>query len=236
MNREMTNRIRYVLEELLPPVVRDSRPMRWLFRRHWGSLIDDIEAFRGRAHFGDEAEYDAIYAALPRVHEETDLSADCVERILTDLQGRSVLDVGCGTGVLLQKIDDRKGVADLELTGVDFQIESGLHERMPTVKFLEAKVEALPFEDSSIDTVICTHVLEHVLDIRAAVRELRRVARNRVLVVVPKEREYRFTFNPHLHFFAYRHSFLRHMIPVPESARCEQIGRDFYYVEDQSVG
>jgi len=232
MNRELTNKIRFVLEELVPPIVRDSRPMRWLFRRHWGSLVDDIETFRSRAHFRDEAEYDAIYTALPRVHEETDLSATCVERILADLEGDSVLDVGCGTGVLLQRIADGSGGKDLKLFGVDFQVEDGLRERMPSVTFHESKVEALPFEDQSIDTVICTHVLEHILDIRAAVRELRRVARRRLLIVVPKEREYRFTFNPHLHFFAYRHSFLRHMIPVPASAHCEKIGRDFYYIEE----
>src|SRR3546814_1539315 len=44
---------------------------------------------------------------------------------------------------------------------------------------------------------------------------LRRVARRRVIIVVPQEREYRFTFNPHLHFFPYPHSFLRYVTPVP---------------------
>jgi len=236
MNRELTNKIRFVLEELVPPVVRDSRPMRWLFRGHWGSLIDELEAFRSRAHFGNEQEYNAVYAALPRIHEDTDLSADCVARILADIEGESILDVGCGTGVLLQRIESRAGGKELKLVGVDFQIEETLRDRMPSVDFYESRVEALPFDDNSIDTVICTHVLEHILDIRAAVRELRRVARHRLLIVVPKEREYRFTFNPHLHFFAYRHSFLRHMIPVPASAHCDRIGRDFYYVEDLLPG
>ena len=35
------------------------------------------------------------------------------------------------------------------------------------------------------------------------------MARRRLIIVVPQEREYRFTFNPHLHFFPYPHSFLR---------------------------
>ena len=48
--------------------------------------------------------------------------------------------------------------------------------------------------------------------------ELRRVARRRLILVVPQEREYRFTFNPHLHFFPYPHSFLRYLTPVPQGS------------------
>jgi hypothetical protein len=39
MKRETTNAIRTVLEDWLPPVVRDSSPMRWLFRRHCRSGV-----------------------------------------------------------------------------------------------------------------------------------------------------------------------------------------------------
>ena len=82
--------------------------------------------------------------------------------------------------------------------------------------------------------MICTHVLEHVLDIRAAIKELRRVCRQRLIIVVPQEREHSFTFNPHIHFFPYPHSFLRHIIPIPENYRCERIGRDLFYMESVS--
>jgi SAM-dependent methyltransferase len=40
---------------------------------------------------------------------------------------------------------------------------------------LVADVTALPFEDEVFDTLLCSHVLEHVTDDRAAVRELARV-------------------------------------------------------------
>jgi SAM-dependent methyltransferase len=45
----------------------------------------------------------------------------------------------------------------------------------------------LPFEDSSYDVVACSETLEHVVDIRAAVLELLRVARRAVVITVPKE-------------------------------------------------
>ena len=60
----------------------------------------------------------------------------------------------------------------------------------------------------------------------------RRIARRRLIIVVPREREGIYTFNPHFNFFPYSHSFLRAMIPVPADHVCEDIGRDIYYRED----
>jgi SAM-dependent methyltransferase len=40
---------------------------------------------------------------------------------------------------------------------------------------LQLSVEELPFEDGSFDGIICNHVLEHVIDDRRALAELRRV-------------------------------------------------------------
>jgi len=232
MDRETTNKIRFVLEETIPPIIRDSSVLRWLFRRHWGRLVDDIEKFRSRAHYATQEEYDAIYSASPRVHEETDNSVACVTRIAADMLPGSVLDVGCGSGGLLQRLIRAHGTDRHSYTGLDFQVDADMRSRIPQVEFIEAMAEDIPLATDSYDTVICTHLLEHILDIRKAVSELRRVAKNRLIIVVPQEREYQFTFNQHLHFFPYRHSFLRQMIPVPADATCELLGRDIYYCED----
>lgn len=233
MNRETTNRIRFVLEELVPPILRDSRLFRWLFRRYWGGLIDDLESFRARAHVVTEEEYADIYSALPRIQDGTDNSEACIARIASEALPGKILDVGCGTGELLRRLMAARNGESNEYTGVDFQIGDEAQLNTPGVEWIECPIEKLPFEDESFDTVICTHVLEHVLDLRHAIAELRRVCKQRLIVVVPKEREYRFTFNPHLHFFPYRHSFLKHVIPAAETAVCDYIGRDIYYREDR---
>jgi ubiquinone/menaquinone biosynthesis C-methylase UbiE len=59
---------------------------------------------------------------------------------------------------------------------------------------------ALPFGDRAFDTVVCAHTLEHIPDLFRAAAELRRVA-HRVIVVVPRQRYYRYTVDYHLHFF-----------------------------------
>lgn len=229
MRRETTNRIRYVLEEWLPPALRDSGPMRWLFRRHWGRLVDDLERFRERIPFVTPEEYRSVYERLPRVQSETDNSADCIVRIAAELEGETVLDVGCGTGYLVHDLNGRR--PEFRYTGVDFIIDEETRKRAEGIAFQEADIERLPFADKSFDTVICTHVLEHILDFHGALSELRRVAAKKLILVVPQEREYRFTFNPHLHFFPYPHSFLRYLPPIPESHVIESIGRDIFYAE-----
>lgn len=231
MKRESVNRIRYLLEEWLPPVLRDSSLMRWLFRAHWGRFVDDLETFRAGVHHVTPEQYADIYRRMPRIQEGTDNSEACIERLGELMLPGSVLDVGCGTGYLLSRLAGRRPDGARDFTGVDFQLEPGIRERLPGASFVESPVENLPFADRQFDTVICTHVLEHILRIDRAVAELRRVTRKRLMVVIPLEREYRFTFNSHVHFFPYPHSFLRHIVPVPANARFETLGRDLLYIE-----
>ena len=97
----------------------------------------------------------------------------------------------------------------------------------------EANIERLPFRDESFDTVVSTHTLEHVQHLGAALAELRRVAAKRVVVVVPRQRPYRVTFNPHIHFFPYRFSLLA-WTGTDRPYRCELVGGDWLYVEDRA--
>lgn len=228
MKRELTNRIRFVLEDLVPAFIRDSILFKFPASLVWGKHISDLARFRERAAFLTEEEYEQLYRDHPRVHEGTDNSDACLERIASDVIGSSICDVGCGTGYLLQEIHKRRPELE-KLTGVDFVIEDA--SALSNIDYVAARVEDLPFEDNAFDTVICTHVIEHVLDYRAAIAELRRITKRRLIIVVPREREYRYTFNPHFNFFPYTHSFLRAMIPVPEAYHCEDIQRDIYYTE-----
>ena len=233
MKRETVNRVRWVIEDLVPPILRDSRAFRWLAERAWGDHIGDLAEFRARAPFLTDEEYETLYRKHPRVHAGTDNSEACIARIAADTVGVSVLDVGCGTGELLRRVSEvRPELA--RLCGVDFAIDDA--DALPGIEYVAAKVESLPFRDGEFDTVLCTHLIEHVLEPKLAIAELRRVARKRVIIVVPREREYRYTFNPHFNFYPYTHAFLREMHPVPEGYVCEDVRRDIYYREDVAEG
>jgi SAM-dependent methyltransferase len=230
MNRETTNRIRFVIEDILPAALRDSQLFRRAAKMAWGDHIDHLARFRERAPFLTAEEYADLYRKHPRVHEGTDNSEACIREIIKFVEGESVVDVGCGTGALLSRI---KTARTLErMTGVDFVIDDA--SRLDGIEYVAAKVEELPFADGEFDTVICTHVIEHVLEYHKAIAELRRIARKRVIIVVPRERESRYAFNPHFNFFPYTHSFLRAMHPVPANHVCVDIGRDIFYSEERA--
>ena len=195
----------------------------------WGNHIEALKEFRCNAASLSAEDYEKLYREHPRVHEGTDNSADCVTRIVQDVIGESVCDVGCGTGYLLRQIAQRHSAPPAARTGVDFVPPEGLQSEGFT--FVQSPIENLPFPDASFDTVICTHVIEHILDYRRAIAELRRITARRLIIVVPREREALYTFNPHFNFFPYTHSFLRAMIPLPADYVCENIGRDIYYCE-----
>lgn len=232
MNRETTNRIRFIIEDVIPPILRDSRLFKGMASLAWGKHIAHLAEFRARAPFLSAREYEDLYRLHPRVHEGSDNSEACVRKIAASVVGDGVCDVGCGTGVLLKRIrEPNPGLR--RLTGVDFAIDDAA--RIEGVEYHAAMIEELPFADGEFDTVVCTHVIEHILDYRKAISELRRITRRRLIIVVPREREYRYTFNPHFNFFPYTHSFLRAMHPVPAEHECIDIGRDIFYREDKAL-
>ena len=234
VKRETSNFVRFVFEDLLPPILRDSTLFRRAARLVWGRHIDALADFRHRAAELTPAEYTHLYQRHPRVHEATDNSAACLRRIAADIDGTSILDAGCGTGYLLRAVTSGRRQQFRRVTGMDFVEPQGMDRTTldaSGIDFVQGHVERLPFADASFDTVICTHVIEHILDHRAAIAELRRVAARRLIIVVPCEREGLTTFNPHFNFFPYPHSFLRAMIPLPARHDCRRIGRDIYYCE-----
>ncbi|HLF24611.1 MAG TPA: class I SAM-dependent methyltransferase, partial [Burkholderiales bacterium] len=182
VKREATNKLRFVIEDLLPPIVRDSG----LFRVAAGLAFRGVDAaanFRKRAPFLSEQEYVSFYRDWPRVHAETDNSDQCVKRISEEGVGGSVCDIGCGSGYLIRYIRDHSPARPKRLAGVDIVVPQAPENA--AIEFFEGKAEKLPFADNEFDTVICTHVIEHILDYRAALAELRRIAAKRLIVVVP---------------------------------------------------
>lgn len=229
MRRETSNKIRTFIEDFIPPALKDSILFRYAARLAFGSYVERAADFRARAPFLTEDEYVDFYRNGPHAHAETDNSQACIDRIISEIEGRSVVDVGCGTGYLLRAIQN-KHPRITRLAGVEILPPTSADG----LEFFDGRAERLPFLDNEFDTVICTHVIEHILDNRAAIAELRRVAAKRLIIVVPKEREAIYSFNPHFHFFPYPHSFLRSVIPVPKNYICEAIGRDIYYQETKS--
>jgi len=100
------------------------------------------------------------------------------------------------------------------------------------VKFVEGDILHIPFKDKYFDVVVSAHTLEHVIRIQDAISELRRVTKNTLIIIVPCQREYKYTLDTHVHFFPYPESF--HRIMENPKAKCFLMDHDIIYLEEQN--
>jgi 2-polyprenyl-3-methyl-5-hydroxy-6-metoxy-1,4-benzoquinol methylase len=113
----------------------------------------------------------------------------------------SVLDVGCGEGVLTvqwaERLGDTQVGADAprgtggRIVGIDLEdpkLRAEWNARArPNLEFRAEEATRLSFSDDEFDLAAAIEVLEHVPEPEATLAEMARVARGHLLVSVPRE-------------------------------------------------
>jgi len=100
-----------------------------------------------------------------------------------------VLEVGCGEGVIADRLQRRFGeVVALDLP--DAGLRAGWRGYVGP-RFLHASAHELPFADDQFDLVVAAEVLEHLPDPEQGLGELARVGRRHLVVSVPREPVFR---------------------------------------------
>ena len=106
---------------------------------------------------------------------------------LTDVSREDrVLEIGCGAGNILEKAPKGK------LFGIDISLfilnkaKQKLNER---ARLFQADAQNLPFKDQAFTQILCSEVLEHLLDPLAALNEAARILGNQgvAIISVPNE-------------------------------------------------
>jgi ubiquinone/menaquinone biosynthesis C-methylase UbiE len=87
-----------------------------------------------------------------------------------------VLDVGCSTGHVISAVPDQYDRIGADISSGAIELARSVR---PEIRFVEAPIEKLPFEDGSFDCVLALDVLsaQGVDDDRRALHEIRRVLR-----------------------------------------------------------
>ena len=102
-----------------------------------------------------------------------------VRRLLHRYHAQSpMLDAGCGTGLNLASMP--AGSVGIDLNPRNLAL---VRARLPQQQAVQGDIEAMPFDDGSFATVVCTEVLEHVPYPTTALREIRRVLRPEGLLI-----------------------------------------------------
>lgn len=90
-------------------------------------------------------------------------------------QTDKVLEVGCGAGHILEQIKDGM------LFGIDIseiQIQRSMKRLGERVELKKAPGEKIPYEDRFFDKVLCSEVIEHVLEPAEVLKEISRVLKD----------------------------------------------------------
>ncbi|MGD2111132.1 MAG: class I SAM-dependent methyltransferase [Phycisphaerae bacterium] len=149
--------------------------------------IDDVE--RWNDTFAQEHDIDDYYRRsgfLIRFVEQRRLA--CIRKMVAACPGDRILEVGCGGGHVLQLFPDS------ELTGVDVSGEMLRKARRNLegyrVVLLKGELDELDLPAGSFDRVVCSEVLEHVVDPAEMLRQIDRVLRprGRAVMTFPNDR------------------------------------------------
>ncbi len=132
------------------------------------------------------------YDSAAAFYDATRHASPSLARAMLDLlgppAGRTLLEVGCGTGNYARAFSD----AGFNVVGVD--ISSGMLERaarrIPGYVAV-ADADRLPFADDSVDCIVTVNVFHHFRDQLSTFREFHRVARGSVLHHLTAGEQYR---------------------------------------------
>ena len=234
VSRNITLGIHFVLDQLVPPIIRDSKWfMSIIMRLSLGKGSKWLMTFKENFPDMTGSDLEEYYkkSASAHIERETDLNSKCIDRIKDTIVGETVLDIACGRGYLAKQLAE-----NYKVTGADFIVDEEMVAKNPNIKWDTANIEALEYTDNQFDTVVCTHTLEHVINIDIALSELRRIAKKRLIIVIPKQRPYQYTFDLHVHFFYYDWQVKSILSKNTKDSQpnLELLGGDWFLFEDQN--
>lgn len=234
VNRDNIIKIKWAAENLIPAAIRDNRYFAKLLYfivlgKKGKYYLDFYQNFLHMSSSQISEIYASIYKDGHPSNWESDLTKPCLKRIESEIIGPKIIDIGCGNGFLLNRLI---GIyPDYHFVGTDFHDRSSesLNKKIEYKSINLEKV--LPFPDKSFDTVICTHVLEHILNFQQLMLELRRITSKKLIIVVPQERPYKYNFGMHIHFFPYKEDFI-YRVGKRKNQNISEVGGDLYYTEE----
>jgi 2-polyprenyl-3-methyl-5-hydroxy-6-metoxy-1,4-benzoquinol methylase len=133
--------------------------------------------------------YDKYGSSNPLVRRLMGGFEQTLEELFNAAAPTSVLDVGCGEGVLVQRW--ARALPAARVVGIDLEeesIQAGWAEHAaPNLEYHVMEAENLPFAEKEFDLASAIEVLEHVPDPEHTLAEMARCAERHLLVSVPRE-------------------------------------------------
>lgn len=176
-------------------------------------MQDEIKNFDYLTHYKTDAdEFNYFEKRIGATeHEERRVREVIISQVPKNV--KTVLDVGCGSGwVAKEFLNKNKKVISLDISKSNPQKVKQLYQSQNHFQVVADSFK-LPFESNSIDCVIASEIIEHVVDPKSFLKELFRVVseNGRLIVSTPYKEKLRYVLcihcnkktpvNAHLHSF-----------------------------------
>lgn len=176
-------------------------------------MLDELKHFDYITHYQTDAEeFDYFEKRIgPAEHEERRIREIIISEV--PVNANLILDVGCGSGwVAKEFLKKNKKVISLDISKKNPSIVKQLYQSQNHFP-LVADSFKLPLNSDSVDCVIASEIIEHVIDPKEFLRELFRVAKKggKVVISTPYKEKIRYVLcvhcnkktpvNAHLHSF-----------------------------------
>ena len=112
------------------------------------------------------------------------ISCENIRGYLNDKSFKSLLDIGCGTGYLIDMLSKEHSA---EFTGLDLSpemIKQAENKTIKKAKFIEGRSDELPFESEMFDIVTCSQSFHHYPETDKPMQEARRVLNRGGLYII----------------------------------------------------
>jgi ubiquinone/menaquinone biosynthesis C-methylase UbiE len=151
-------------------------------------------------------DHDDVFASVGRVDDfdQLRIGLEDITQKLSLEPSNALLEIGCGTGLLLSFLRDSVSAA----AGLDFSIKAIdiARRRLSTLPFVVGDSLDLPFKKDSFDRILAYSVFHYVKDVKKAIEETLRVCRGGGIVLIGDLPDIRWRWE--LYFF-YMRSFLQ---------------------------
>jgi len=211
LSKEITVIFNKFIELFLPPILSDRKLVASFFNYLQG---------RGFKYY-DVTQNPVTY---PRGKRDSDYTKSQQKAVVDLIVGKSILDIGCGTGNYLKFLAEN----GYNCVGVD---PNCINENKKNLQFFSGFVQDFKFPKKSFDTVLSFKTLEHIPDAKSELAYWRTLSRKRLILILPCQRYRHYVYDGHINFYPDEYQ-LRIQLGLSSKAVINKVSYEWVIYED----
>lgn len=112
-----------------------------------------------------------------------------ITTLIGQIKPTTILDVGCGEGLIIEKIIHHNQIDPQKITGVDYSSSALKIAKQKNFdsNFIKMDAQKLKIKSNTYDLVIALEILEHLKNPLQSIKEIKRVSKSHCIFSVPHE-------------------------------------------------